>query len=305
MSQDLSTVLICPVCKCTLFKEKNAEGSILLQCAQCGGSAKVSKAGIGFAVVEQVQESGAVFPVSTEIQKKWDKEEKAKFEILEFRLPSAVKKIIQAALWAAKCQMQIRGSWYGGAVLAHICADYLSGVDYERLGPRDLERVSLMLQSAAEDVERQLNNGEVFQAYPKGFQESAVMAVAKATAAVEDELPAMVKRKQDEHERTKREMRQTSIGKAIHARSEKSMLRLERCIRILKMQLQMANELDSAEDAIDRDFLMRSLEKGELILGGVRSGVLKLSSSGVQRFMASIEKRLGIPSPRKREREEV
>lgn len=306
MGKDLSTVLICSACKGTLFKEKNHEGSILLHCTNCGGSAKVAKAGIGFAVVAQVQESGRVFPTAKEkVEKEGKSEASTQFEILEFRLPPAVKKVVQAALWTAKCKLQVTGSWYGGAMLAHICADFLSGVDFSDLAPDDLQRITTLLQEAAEDVEQQKSGGKIFATFAEGFRESAEKTISSVASGTLVGLPEMVKEKQEEFEKQKKEGYQERVGKAVQARKAKSFGRLEACVRALDMQLREVSESGSPDDALDRDYLDEALETGTGFLAAVKAGERTMSDPQVQRFMKMTEEKLGLKSPRQKREEEV
>lgn len=306
--KDLSTVLICSACKGTLFKEKNHEGSILLHCTNCGGSAKVAKAGIGFAVVEQVQESGKVFPTMKEKVAKGDKDDGSKasteFEILEFRLPPAVKKVVQAALWTAKCQLQVTGSWYGGAMLAHICADYLSGVDFSALAPDDLQRVTTLMQEAAQDVEQQKSGGKIFSTFAEGFRESAEKTITSMAQGPLAGLPELVEKKNEEFEQKKKEGYQDRVGKAVQARKAKSFGRLEACVRALDYQLREVSESGGSDDALDRDYLDEALEKGTGFLAAVKAGESTMSDPQVQRFMKLTEEKLGLKSPRQKREED-
>jgi len=291
MGKDLSTVLICSACKGTLFKEKKHDGSILLHCETCGGSAKVSKAGIGFAVVAQLQESGRVFPTAKgPAVKKEGQEKEVEFEIMEFRLPSSVKKLVQATLWTAKSVLGITGSWYGGAMLAHICADFLSGVDFSQLGKDDLDRIVKQLQEAAEGVDA----GDAFAEWPAGFQASARESVGRVVKGPFAGLPKLAEEKKKEFEEKKREGYQSRVGVATRARTAKSFSRLEKCVRALDMQLREVVESGGSDDVLDRDYLDGALETGTGFLAAVKAGELTLSDPKVQRFMKTTEEKLGM-----------
>lgn len=298
MGKDLSTILICSACKGTLFKEKKHDGSILLHCETCGGSAKVSKAGIGFAVVAQMQESGKVFPTAkAPVERKGKEPEEAEFEIMEFRLPPAVKRLVQATLWTAKAKLGITGSWYGGAMLAHICADFLSGVDFSEIGKDDLDRITKQLQEVAEGAE----DGEAFKEWPAGFQASAKETVVRVVQGPFAGLPELVEKKKQEFEETKKAGYPERVQKATQVRSARSFGRLEACVRAIDFQLREVTESGGSDDALDRDYLDAALEKGTGFLAGVKSGELTMSDPQVQRFMKTTEEKLGLKSPRQKD----
>lgn len=301
MGKDLSTILICSACKGTLFKEKKHDGSILLHCETCGGSAKVSKAGIGFAVVAQMQESGKVFPtVKAPVERKGGTgtgTEEAEFEIMEFRLPAPVKRLVQATLWAAKSKLQITGSWYGGAMLAHICADFLSGVDFSEIGKDDLDRITKQLQEVAEGVEDE----GAFKEWPAGFQASAKETVGRVVKGPFAGLPELVEKRKQEFEEAKKAGYPERVQKATQVRSARSFGRLEACVRAIDFQLREATASGGSDDAVDRDYLDSALEKGTGFLAAVKSGELTLSDPQVQRFMKTTEEKMGIKSPRQKD----
>jgi hypothetical protein len=298
--KDLSTVLICSACQGTLFTEKKHEGTILLHCANCGGSAKVAKCGIGFAVVTALEESGRVFPTVKEAgpAKEKKSEEIREFEILEFRLPPAVKAIAQAALWAAKCSLQVTGSWYGGVMLGHICADFLSGCDFSGFAPDDLKRITDLLQTAAEEVETNKENGGAFREWPAGFQKHAEEVVVQMVEGPLAFLPKAVADAVQVKEEHKAESIKESVGKAVQARKKKSFQRLETCVRGLDFQIREASASTQPEDGANLDYLNEALEKGANFLKEVKDGTKTLSDPQIQRFMKITEEKLGLRAPK-------
>lgn len=297
---DLSTVLICSVCGKTLFKEKKHEGTILLHCTNCGSSAKVGKAGIGFAEVSRLQESGKVFPVAKEAKQK-DVEEEAQekvFQVIEFRLPAAVKSLVQAALLCAREAMGVTGSLYAGTALGNIMSDYLSGFDYSILPPAVLEKVTGLLQSVSDGVQN--GASEEFQSLPGNAGEHAEAAVKRVLDGPFQGLPELTEKVRAEVKEKKAEAKKDHAQKVGAIRRQKSLSRLETCVRALDSQIQHVRGSEDALEAAELDALYADLEAGTDYLTKVRDGQASLSDTAVQRYMKGVEKKLGLPAPTKR-----
>jgi uncharacterized Zn finger protein (UPF0148 family) len=300
---DISTVLICSVCGKTLFKEKKHEGTILLHCTNCGSSAKVGKAGIGFAEVSRLQESGKIFPTVKEVKvakgKDGDEEGQEKvFQVIEFRLPAAVKSLVQAALLCAREAMGVTGSLYAGTALGNIMSDYLSGFDYALLPPDVLEKVTTLLQSVSDGV--QDGTSEEFKSMPGNAGEHVEAAVKKVLEGPFKGLPELAEKVRTEVKEKKVEAKKDHAQKVGAIRRQKSLSRLETCVRALDSQIQQVRGSDDALEAAELDGLYASLEAGTEHLTRVRAGTSSLSDTAVQRFMRGVEKKLGLSAPTKR-----
>jgi hypothetical protein len=301
---DLATVLICSVCGKNLFKEKNHDGTILLHCENCGSSCKVAKAGIGFAVVSSLQESGRVFPVAKEVKEKknaaedTDGESKI-FQVIEFRVPSPVKSLIQAALLCAKEAMGLSGSYYAGTVLGNILSDYLSGFDYTTLSPKTLEKVTALLQGVANDIQNEAMVEEL-KALPGGTGDQATAAIQKVVDGPFAGLPKHLADVKATVEEQKKDAKHAHAQKVGQIRRKKSFGRLETCVRALDSRIQHVRGSDEAVEATELDGLYSMLEAGTTFLAQVKDGSASLSDTAVQRYMKGVEKSMGLPPPTKR-----
>lgn len=164
MSMDdfkLSTVLVCDACKCTRVECKPGSASVLGKCANCGGSVRVTGAGVADCKVdprhtrpEQLQ----LIWVMPGPPKNGLKEEKDDgFVNMTFRVPGESRDVIKKALEAVSVMTMLergRGTNWKGIALEYVCAEFLSGVQpevFERVAADEVRgRAELSIKEAEE-----------------------------------------------------------------------------------------------------------------------------------------------------------
>jgi len=200
----IATALVCHICGASQFDEKKHSGNILLHCSGCGGKARVSVAGVvNVKAIETYEESKVFADPKEKPAAKKDKD--TIFRELRYVVPEPSKDIITLATWCAKAMCRATGKWYAGSMLTHICADFLSGFDFNCLDAKTYDKIKPIIDrindtaASEEDLDKKLEEvqQDQYRELTKGQVKTTIVITDKVKAAGE------VIEKRKEENRTK------------------------------------------------------------------------------------------------------